>query len=288
MPLEVSSNMKMFADDTKLYKPLTNPSERGAGLQGDLDALARWSSRWLLPFNAGKCKVMHMGSRNPAHEYRLNGTPIAVVDEERDLGIIIDSELKFHTQTAAAVSKASQLLAVIKRSFAHIDETTLPLLYKALVRPFLEFGNAVWGPFSKGDQKRLEKVQRRATRMVESIKHLPYPERLERLRLPSLFYRRRRGDMLTVYQLFHGGIDVPATTFFTKNETELTRGHGWKLLKPRAVTLARRSSFSVRIINDWNALPAEVVSAETLSTFKARLDHHWTHLMYVMPQPYES
>ena len=89
-----------------------------------------------------------------------------------------------------AVSKASQLLAVI----AHIDETTLPLLYKALiVRPFLEFGNAVWGPFSKGDQKRLEKVQRRATRMLKSIKHHPYPKRLERLRLPSLFYPRRRG-----------------------------------------------------------------------------------------------
>ena len=131
---------------------------------------------------------MQLGSRNPAHEYRLNGTPIALADEERDLGIIIDSELTFHSQTAVAVSKASQLLAVI----AHIDETTLPLLYKALiVRPFLEFGNAVWGPFSKGDQKRLEKVQRRATRMVGSIKHLSYSERLERLRLLSLFYRRR-------------------------------------------------------------------------------------------------
>ena len=75
--------------------------------------------------------------------------------------------------------------------------------------------------------------------------------------------------MLTVYQLFHDGIDVPPTTFFARKETKLTRGYGWKLLKPRAVTLARRSSFSVRTINDWNSVSAGVVSAETLSTFMA-------------------
>ena len=74
--------------------------------------------------------------------------------EEKDLGIVVDDHLKFHQQTAAAAAKISQMLAVVKLSFANLDETTLPLLYKSMVRPFLQYGNAIWGVFEKLDQKR--------------------------------------------------------------------------------------------------------------------------------------
>ena len=77
------------------------------------------------------------------------------------------------------------MLAVMRRSFANIDEHTLPLLFKAMVRPFLEYGNTIWGPYSKVDQKKLERVQRRATRMVNTVKHLLYEVRLRHLGLPS-------------------------------------------------------------------------------------------------------
>ena len=69
-------------------------------------------------------------------------------------------------------------------------------------------GNAIWGPFGKVDQSRLERVQRRATRIVSAVRHLPYPERLRKLELPTLYYRRRRGDMVKVYQLLHGGMSL--------------------------------------------------------------------------------
>ena len=127
------------------------------------------------------------------------------------------------------------------------------------------------------------RVQRRTTRMVESIRRLPYPERLRQLGLPSLHYRRRRGDMVTVYQLLHGGIDTPPDLFLTRNESDRTRGHGWKLCKPRAVTFARRNSFSIHIVNDWNSLPESVVSAESLNAFKARLDRHWASITFSTP-----
>ena len=77
------------------------------------------------------------------------------------------------------MAKSIQILAVIRRSFALIDERTLPLIYKALVRPHLEYGNLVWGPFNWADQKRVERFQRRATQMVPGLQHLPYEERLE-------------------------------------------------------------------------------------------------------------
>ena len=177
------------------------------------------------------------------------------------------------------------MLAVVRRSFANIDEFTLPLLYKAIVRPYLEYGNIVWGPFGKTDQKRLEQVQRRATRMVGSLKHRPYSERLRHLGLPSLFYRRRRGDMIAVFQLFHGGMDVPPEMFLTSNNSDRTRGHQWKLQKPRARSLVRRNAFSSRVVNDWNSLPAEVVSADSVNEFKSRLDRHWSSITYETPYP---
>ena len=153
------------------------------------------------------------------------------------------------------------------------------------MRPTLEYGNTIWGPFSRTEQKRVERVQRRATRMVKSVRHLSYSDRLRHLKLPSLLYRRRRGDMITVYQLIHGGMDIPPGKFLSMNNSRLTRGHPWKLHKPRAKSLIRRNTFSSRIVNDWNSLPAKVVSAATVNQFKARLDRHWANIMYDTPYP---
>ena len=105
------------------------------------------------------------------------------VNEEKDLGVVVDMDLKFRRQAACAASKATQVLAVIRRSFALLTEHTLVLLYKTIVRPHLEFGNVIWGPFNRADQKMLERIQRRATKLVPGIRDLSYPQRLQRLKL---------------------------------------------------------------------------------------------------------
>ena len=281
LPGVVQSDVKLFADDTKLFTgvPSTADAER---LQADLDALMRWSESWQMPFNQGKCKVLHIGRTNQEFQYMLDDSRICSSSLERDLGVHVDSELKFRKQASSAVAKATQILAVIRRSFARIDRTTLPLLFKVLVRPHLEYGNLVWGPYNRADQRLVEKVQRRATRLVECIRHKSYEERLRYLQLPSLYYRRRRGDMIYVYQLFHGGIDADPQKFFTL-ATGSTRGHPFKLLKPTASTRVRRLAFATRTVNDWNSLPAEVVCSPSLNVFKARLDEHWSSITYKIP-----
>ena len=118
--------------------------------------------------------------------------------------------------------------------------------------------------------------------MVPAIKDLPYTERLRILDLPSLYYRRRRGDMIAVYQLLHEGVDLDPEAFVTSATDRTTRGHAWKLKKPRAETRIRRCAFGVRVVNDWNGLPTSVVSAKTLNAFKSRLDTHWSHLHYTI------
>ena len=85
------------------------------------------------------------------------------VDCEKDLGVEVGSELKFHKQTSS-VKKANRMLGLIKRSFLNKKEETFSLLYMALVRPHLEYANVVWGPHYILDRKAVENVQRRATK----------------------------------------------------------------------------------------------------------------------------
>ena len=147
----------------------------------------------------------------------------------------------------------------------------------------LEYGNVSWGPFNRADEKSLEGVQRRATRLVRDVRGLPYTNRLQALKLPSLYYRRHRGDMIKVYQLIHGAVDQDLSQFLQFDVASRTRGHRWKLVKPAAITRARRNAFSIRVVNDWNCLPSHIVEARSLDQFKARRDAYWVHSMYDTP-----
>ena len=279
LPGVVQNSIQLFADDTKIYASVRNASGTQS-LQCDIDALVRWSAQWQLPFNASKCKSMHIGPGNNRNVYSMDGAMLAQTSVEKDLGVQLDDSLKFREHAAAAVAKGFQILSVIRRSFLSLDRTTLPLLYKSLVRPHLEFGNLIWGPHNRADQQQVERVQRRATKLVPELRCQPYTVRLRELGLPSLYYRRRRGDMLTVYQLLHSGIDMDPAFLFKPSEVRFTRGHPWKLAKPRAESRVRRQAFSTRVINDWNGLPLGVVEASSINQFKARLDAHWASTQY--------
>ena len=282
LPDNVQSGIKLFADDAKVYANVQDQRGRDH-LQEDLDALRTWSGVWQMPFNATKCKVLHLGPGNPQYAYTMFDVHLEQVGGEKDLGVIIDSSLKFRKQAAAAVAKANRVLGAIRRSFEHIDQQTLPLLYKTLVRPLLEYGNAAWGPYNAADIKLVERVQRRATRLVRPIRHYSYEDRLRALCLPSLQYRRRRGDVILIHQVMNGRVDINKQKFFQDPPSTVTRGHSLKIAKPQAQSRVRRNFWSVRAVNDWNRLPESVVSSATTNLFKNRLDEHWAEYLYDAP-----
>ena len=169
LPESLHCGIKIFADDSKLYRPICSLSD-SASLQEDLNAALHWADRWQLSFNPGKCKVLHIGGGNQHHTYRMGGTTVAESEVEGDLGVHMDTQLKFRKQAVAAVRKATQVIAVICWSFHLLDKSTLPLLLKALIPPHLEYGNLVWGPFNWADQRLVERVQRRATKLVPDLR----------------------------------------------------------------------------------------------------------------------
>ena len=143
----------------------------------------------------------------------------------RDLSLvhsIIDSDMKFHSHVSSA--KANRILQLISKSFVNLSPDMLPILYKSLVRPLLEYGKLIWGPFYIQDQRLIENIQRRATRLVTTVRHYSYTDRLTLLNLPSLSYRRKRGDMISLYLIIQGHIYLDISDLFTFASYSSTRG----------------------------------------------------------------
>ena len=180
----------------------------------------------------------------------MNDHRLDAVRFERDLGVIVDDELKFHMHTATATKKAKQILGIIKKSYQTRDAKTITTLYKAMVRPHLEYANSIWGPFYKGDIKTAEAVQYRSTKLIPELKDKPYEDRLKALQLPSLTYRRKRGDMIQMYKIMNTLVRIDAETLFTRAKAAYTRGHNQRVFKTHAKKIARQFCFSQRIVNN--------------------------------------
>jgi hypothetical protein len=102
-------------------------------------------------FNSEKCRVMHIGIKNTRTEYRMDGTILEDIKEERDLGIIIQNDLKCAKHCAKVVKQANRTLGMTKRSFTYLNQQTVVILYKSLVRPHLEYCVQAWRPHLQKD-----------------------------------------------------------------------------------------------------------------------------------------
>ena len=141
-------------------------------------------------FNIDKYKTLHIGRGNLNELYNMEGRPLEAVHEDHDLGIMIIKDLKCSKQCLNAANADNKILGMIKRTFTCKSEKIILQLYKSLVRPRLEYCIQAWCPHLRKDIDLLEKVQRRATRLIYSLHDLPYYDRLKRLKLTTLVTRR--------------------------------------------------------------------------------------------------
>ena len=111
----------------------------------------------------------------------------------KDLGVVFDEKLNFSQHISERINKAYSMQWVIRKNFRDIGPAAFVLICKHLVRSHLEYNNSVWAPYRKSDIDKLEKVQKRATKMIQGIGNFKYPERLKQLELPTLAYRRNKG-----------------------------------------------------------------------------------------------
>ena len=120
--------------------------------------------------------------------------------------------------------------------------------------------------------EKLERVQRRVTKLIPRLRNKPYEERLKELNLFSLTKRRLRGDLIEVFKILKGIENVDAAKYFTIDTSNRTRNNGYKIVGKRFQTNEAKYFFFNRVVNIWNSLPSSVIDCSTTETFKKRLD----------------
>ena len=258
IPDVISNKAKMFADDTKLYANIMTKHDCDS-LQDDLNALSAWSKLWLLDFNAEKCVVLRIKAAID-YQYSLNGVYLKEVVSQKDLGITICNTLSPTKHINEIIKKAHQKIAMFRRCFTGLDEKKVSILYKSLVRPALEYASTVWSPKSKENINALEKVQRRSLRL----------SRDQTIHMESLRERRKKTELVDTYKFITGRYKTPADKYFSLPHKEL-RGHSKKVYVKRTRTQLAGHFYSNRVVDAWNKLPEDIISAPTVASFKNKL-----------------
>ena len=188
-------------------------------------------------------------------------------------------------QCTKAAKVANFTLGQIQRAFHFRTKKTLVPLYKAFVRPKLEFAIQAWSPWQEGDKKVLEKVQERMIRLLSDAKGGSYEEKLESVNLTTLTERRKRGDVIEAFKTLNGINKVDKNKWFqieqddaraTRRNTEVTE-EGEKrrtnVLKEEAARLeVRRNFYTVRTAKSWNKIPDAVRNQKSTNAFKNAYD----------------
>ena len=267
----ITSNVLKFADDTKLFRKVNTDGDK-QHLQNDLDRLVKWSEKWQMLFNFGKCKCLHTGHRNLNVNYKMGDTVLGTTVKEKDLGVTISADMKVSEQCGIAASKGNQILGLIRRNITYKGKKLIIPLYKAIVRPHLEYCIQAWRPYRKKDIDTLERIQRRATKIIPELRDLSYEERLKECGLTTLETRRLRGDQIEVFKILNGYGNIDRNMFFSLKKDSRTRGHEVKLVKDQCRLDIRKHSFSQRTINEWNKLSTDCVTASSVNMFKNKVD----------------
>ena len=268
----VKSKIKIFTDDTKIYREIKDPITDTAALQSDLHSLSGWAATWQMTFNAEKCestRIMHTQD-NTSPNYTLGGKSLKSVQSVKDLGVTLSSNLSWNKHVGITTNKANKVLGIIKR--------TVGTGNISLVRPILEYTAPVWSPYLVKNIHAIEKVQRRASRLAlnQGQEEWSYEDRCKLLNWPTLSIRRIYLSLIECYKIVFGlSKNINFKDYFEFSKLSSTRSnHRFKLYVKPARVNCFKYSFFIRIVKPWNSLPTETVEAEDIGVFKRNLRLH--------------
>ena len=276
------SHVRLFADDAAIYLPI-NSRKDARLLQEDLNNLTEWEARWQMSFHPDKCKTMRFSRATDKIEltYKLRGHPLEVVNSEKYLGVKLDDKLSWGPQVNTVTGKAKGKLGFLQRNLKIKNPSIKETAFKSLVRSTLEYSCTAWDPHIQDQVDDLEKVQRRGARYVTnrySYEDSP-SEMCHRLKWEPLQHRRAKAKLTMTYKVLHGEVAIPPYKYFTARPppARFTRRaaaiceHSLGLMESDSTTDYERNSFFHSVPPVWNALPACMAEAVSLSSFKSQM-----------------
>ena len=276
LPNEVSSIIKMFADDTILGAAGNTSEDCANTLQPNIDKLAAWAKKWKIKLNPSKTKCLTISrKKNLFSPLILNNRLVEEVQSHCHLGLRLQNNGKWKNQIDHMVSRASKRLGILKAHGRRFGRKPLLKLYLAYIRPILEYGDYIWSNITKEEEERLEKVQLAAIRIITGNKMGTGQFGLYReLDLPKLTVRRYTSRLIKFYDVFHRTTRARMNrndfeTIDQRNPYPSRRRND--LTIPMINTELSRRSFKNAGIRDWNALPCSFREITEKKLFKRKL-----------------
>ena len=216
-------------------------------------------------------------THNPNH-FSINSNSISNKTHFRDLGVIISDDLKWTHHVNSICTSAEVKSYQILKCFKTKNIGVLLRLFKTYVRPKLEYNTPVWSPYLLKNVNKIESVQRNYTKRICrrcGINFSSYEDRLNILNLNTLEKRRAINDLLLLYKMIHNLIDLKFTDYFSFTNIKYNlRRNSMQIQTKKKINLPIQPwqiSFFMRVIKFWNALPEDIVTAQSISIFKLKL-----------------
>jgi hypothetical protein len=264
-------NVRLFADDAKLYAPEGSPH-----LQETLNKIAAWCKVWQLDLAPQKCLVMSVGRKTTACPIlTLGNVQLTQVNDIRDLGVYVSSDLSCSPHCGIVAKKARRISNWILKSLRSRNIHVYVQAFKSYVLPILEYASPAWNPFLSKDVIVLESVCRYFTRRAMARCNMPnktYGERLHVFKMDTLEVRRCKADLKLFYRILHGSAHCDVMHLLRSFNTA-TRGHKLRL-QPIVKPSNNKVKFSYlhRTCKIWNQLPPALVECNSFSSFCTALE----------------
>ena len=280
-----SSQVAMFADDTKVFKAIKSADDASA-LQTDLSNLDTWTSTSGLVFNETKCRSQSVTRKTKpvVAQYKMRDKNLEVTYSERDLGVWVCADLSWKKQVLEQAARANKTLGYIKRNSRCISNTSVKrTIYLTLVRPHLGYATQIWAPQSVDLIVRLERTQRRATKFILGLPFttmISYASRLQSLSLLPICYWHEYLDLVFLFKITHGLVNVKPSLIprVRRNirHTKSSNNPNTKYVVPKSKTTTYQRSFLVRVTRTWNILADEFeICMDNLNSFKSVINKYY-------------
>ena len=274
LPDNVSSNVRLFADDCLLYRRINTPEDTNI-LQQDLRHLEEWEAKWQMSFNPQKCEILRVTNKVKHvinSSYSLHGTDLHFTNNAKYLGVTINSKLKWKPHIDIMCKKANSTRGFIQRNLHGCPRRAKEQAYVTYVRPILEYTSSVWDPYYQDQIHKIEMVQRRAARFVMNDFHPRHSvtQMLHSLQWQPLHERRAHLKVIMVYKIIHGYIAIPPEPPYLFPTTRTTRRQS-QYQQQRCRTTCFMNSFFPSATCLWSQLPVSVTATPTLDQFRSQL-----------------
>ena len=244
-------------------------------MQDDINCMVSWVQKMNVELNQEKVHLLHIGRTNPRRKYTLGegGPDIKAVEQEKDLGVIISSDLKTDKMVQKQAQKAHVKLSQFSSAFSYRGKTWMKL-YNTYVKPSMMYSCEAWKPCTREGVEKLEAVQRRAVRMAGGQGVKSYRDACREAGLNTVEEQLDEADMVRVFRIMNKNDKIDKTVFWTMEEPR--EGAGRRRFKEKEIrrTLAgqrkevRKKSFALRVQDPWNSLKDSVKLAKTPKAFR--------------------